>query len=167
MGYDEANREKGEQGEQRVREELHCLDESYTALHNLVLDPDLGDIDHVVVAPHGIYALETKNWNADIEIDQESAYYDGYETDKSPSKQVKKNSETVKSTLEKNGIRVPFVKPIIVFVDSRVDIEKVPSGDVYVTTPQYLKDDLESRFDMYELSKEERTAVIEAIRDDS
>lgn len=164
MGYDKENVEKGEEGEQQVRDELQQLDESYTVLHNLWLDGGLGDIDHVVIAPHGIYVLETKNWEADIEIDEDTAYYDIWEADRSPSNQVKRNAKTVQSTLESHGINVPFVKPILVFVDSKVDVDNVPSGDVFVTTPQYVKDDLENRFEMYKIPEEERRMAVQALR---
>lgn len=59
-------RETGQQGEEKVRRELHSL--QLDALHDIILVDDRGptQIDHVVKTPSGFVVLETKNYTGFI-----------------------------------------------------------------------------------------------------
>ena len=52
---------KGIMGEIEVEKALKALDDSYVIINNVRLPNGNGNIDHVVVGPTGIFAIETKN----------------------------------------------------------------------------------------------------------
>lgn len=51
---------KGIRGERRVAETLGELGPAYQTLHDI--DTGHGNIDHVVIGPTGVFAIETKEW---------------------------------------------------------------------------------------------------------
>lgn len=53
-------------GEEAVTMALSALDDRYRVFNDVVLPGARGDIDHVVVGPGGIFALETKNYAGEI-----------------------------------------------------------------------------------------------------
>ena len=61
-------RQKGKQGEQRVRDILSHLPEDYHVLQDIILKTEKGttQIDHVVISRYGIFTIETKNYRGEI-----------------------------------------------------------------------------------------------------
>ena len=53
--------EAGLRGQNRMTEILARLNDDYFLLNNLSLPGRADDVDHTVVSPNGIFALETKN----------------------------------------------------------------------------------------------------------
>jgi len=56
----------GLQGQNRMTEILSALPDEYYLLNNLTLPKRADDVDHLVVGPNGIFALETKNHRGHI-----------------------------------------------------------------------------------------------------
>lgn len=52
---------KGLRGERAVGRALEALTDPYRVLHDL--ETGRGNVDHVVIGPTGIFAIETKEWN--------------------------------------------------------------------------------------------------------
>src|SRR5208283_3872555 len=62
----------GWMGEKRVAKLLSSkLSDDYFLINDLYLHSG-GDIDHVVLAPSGVFVLETKNWSGDITCNGDS-----------------------------------------------------------------------------------------------
>ncbi len=62
-------RRKGRKGERKVRRQLNKLPSSkYRVLNNLLFATPHGftEVDHVVVSRHGVFVIETKNYNGSI-----------------------------------------------------------------------------------------------------
>lgn len=59
---------KGKMGEERTATVLTQLPDEYRVLNDVMLELGNGttQIDHVVVSPHGIFVIETKNYRGDI-----------------------------------------------------------------------------------------------------
>ena len=55
-----------------VCEVLGELDDSYYLINGVVIPPNRGDTDHIVVGPNGIFVLESKNYGGEIECDGDS-----------------------------------------------------------------------------------------------
>lgn len=51
----------GVKGEEKVAEYLDLLNDSYYVIHDFVLPGTIGNIDHIVLGPSGIFVIETKN----------------------------------------------------------------------------------------------------------
>ncbi len=59
--------EAGWAGEKEVVKLLESkLSDDYILLNDLFLRGGGGDIDHIVLAPSGVFVLETKNWSGEI-----------------------------------------------------------------------------------------------------
>ena len=109
---------RGERGELRVAEILDELRGSgYRAFHDLVGDGF--NIDHVVVGPAGVFAIETKFRSGSGEIEfrnGEGLFVGGYLEEKDCLHQARGNAAEVSRIIKEHcGIYLP-VKPLVVFV---------------------------------------------------
>lgn len=61
---------QGAAGERAVAEALakRTSDRPVVILHNRRMTGGLGDIDHIAIAPTGVYVIDTKNWAGRVEI---------------------------------------------------------------------------------------------------
>lgn len=96
----------GLRGQQHMTEILALLDDDYYLLNNLKLPGRADDIDHIVVGPNGIFALETKNHRGRIFWRDGAWYYSkisqaGHpqpeEPIRDPTQQLKRNIDYLRS----------------------------------------------------------------------
>lgn len=86
---------KGARGEEAVARALDRLPADWQVFHGVALaDAPLStgggaDIDHVVVAPHAIFVIETKNWSGAITATHNTLLCDGQPPDRDPLEQAK------------------------------------------------------------------------------
>jgi hypothetical protein len=133
-------------GEDLVTRELEKLDNSHYLINGVVIPPNRGDTDHIVIGPTGIFAIESKNYGGEIECDGDSwtrykVGRKGRRYDLSigrPSKQVKRNAKVLKDFILKhsdeifNG-EIPhiWVHSIVVFTNENVGLSmKNPTVNV-------------------------------------
>lgn len=128
---------KGRHGEDAVISGLQCLDDSHYLINDVTLPSSRGNIDHVLLTPKGIFAIETKHWDGRIICHGDEwirRYKTGfkkafipkdYETG-SPSRQIKRNafnlSNLIKSEVFHDTFRV-WVEGLVVFTHPRVHLE--------------------------------------------
>lgn len=109
---------RGERGELRVAEVLDDLRSfGYHAFHDLVRDGF--NIDHVVVGPAGVFAIETKFRGGGGEIEfrnGEGLFVGGYPEEKDCLKQARGNAFEVNRIIKQNCNFDEWVWPIVVFV---------------------------------------------------
>ena len=60
---DASSTRKGMQGEERVVSELSSLRDEFLVLNDVMLRGGMGNIDHIVVGPTGVFVVETKNFS--------------------------------------------------------------------------------------------------------
>jgi hypothetical protein len=93
----------GSHGEEAVSFALSGLDDSYLLLNGLVVPPNRGDTDHIVVGPNGFFVLESKNLGGRISC--EGDLWKKTRVGKngafnleigSPSNQLKRNAKVLK-----------------------------------------------------------------------
>jgi len=138
----------GWDGEKRVSKLLSSkLSDDYILINDLKLHDSGGDIDHVVLAPSGVFVLETKNWSGDITCNGDIWQRAGKGNFKgSPSLQVKRNAAKIKRIIDSsqafNSLDV-WVEGVVVFTSNRatlhlnnptVSILKLPQLSSYITT---------------------------------
>lgn len=92
----------GWSGEKRVAKLLtQTLSDDYTLLNDLYLRNGGGDIDHIVLAPSGVFVLETKNWSGVISCNGDEWQRIGKRgVQGSPSLQVKRNAARIKHIID-------------------------------------------------------------------
>jgi hypothetical protein len=109
---------RGERGELRVAEVLDDLRSfGYRPFHDLKRDGF--NIDHVVVGPAGVFAVETKFRSGGGEIEfrnGEGLFVDGYPDEKDCLKQARGNAREVNRIIRENCGFNEWVWPLVVFV---------------------------------------------------
>lgn len=77
---------KGAKGEERVAEILKGLPDAYHVFNDFTVGRK--HIDHVVVGPVGVFAIETKFWNGRVTLEEGAILLDGQLPDRSDRKSV-------------------------------------------------------------------------------
>src|SRR3989337_751097 len=92
---------KGILGEKMVVEALTPLDNSYVLMNDIVLPEKIGNIDHILVAHNGVFAIETKS-------------YQWYYLNRFPIRQTIRNAISLRQFLEKQLKIDMFIPAILV-----------------------------------------------------
>jgi hypothetical protein len=137
------NAHLGFEGERLVGRELNLLMlDGCRVFHDLVHEA-IGNIDHIIVAPHAVFVVETKTWKErelpSTKADQR-VVYTGSElrfpgsTTRQPLRQTIRNARWLQQYLTRmTGIELP-VHPILALPGWQVD--RTGSGPVTVVNPK-------------------------------
>lgn len=116
----------GIEGEQRVAKELgRVLDDDWTLLHGY--RNSRGEIDHLLIGPNGLFAIEVKNLNATVRITGDSWVADKYDRygnhvdqhriadrrGRSPSEQLNQPADALATFLHDRGQSVPVRRAVV------------------------------------------------------
>ncbi len=136
----------GIEGEQQVAAELgRALDDDWTLLHGY--RNRRGEIDHLLLGPRGLFAIEVKNLNATVYVDGDrwrADKYDNYgnlveqrpiadRTGRSPSVQLNEPADDLERFLRTSGQPVP-VERVVVLAHRRSKLGAVRHPTVRVGT---------------------------------
>ncbi|MEM7394120.1 MAG: nuclease-related domain-containing protein [Verrucomicrobiota bacterium] len=116
---------KGARGEESVGRALGFLPVGYSVFHGVPLSGSgmiktAAELDHVVVGPTGVFAVETKNWSGRITVEAGAVLYNGIEPDRPPLDQVRQSAGLLEKALSGHlKIDLP-VQPILCFASSRI-----------------------------------------------
>jgi hypothetical protein len=109
---------RGELGERCVADVLEELRvDGYRPIHDIV--EDRFNIDHVLVGPGGVFAIETKFRSGNGEIafrNGEGLFVGGFSEEKDCLKQARGNAKAVSQMIANNCGRREWVTPLLVFV---------------------------------------------------
>ena len=103
---------KGARGEERVAGILERLPDTYHVFNDFVAGGV--HVDHVVVGPAGVFAIETKYWRGNVTVEDGQILVDGQLPSHSPLGQVLREASLVKAALAKAGWRGD-VTPVLAF----------------------------------------------------
>jgi hypothetical protein len=120
----------GLEGEKRVSKLLNdTLSDEYFLINDAYFRDGGGDIDHILLGPNGLFAIETKNWSGKVTCNGDEWHRDnrhGKSDSASPSRQVKKNAARVRNVLESSktlgGVRI-WVEGVVVFANKHIDLQ--------------------------------------------
>jgi hypothetical protein len=131
---------RGERGELKVAEALEELRPAgYRVFHHLCRDGY--NIDHVVVGPAGVFAIETKFRSGFGEIEfrnGEGLFVGGRKAEDDPLLQARRNARDVNAMLKDDCKIDPWVKPLVVFVGDWRIKDKWRNTDARVLTPDQI-----------------------------
>lgn len=135
---------QGRDGERAVAEYLDTLrDDGFRILHDL--QGDGFNIDHVLVAPQGIFTIETKTiskplrGNARIAYDGERVRVGAYEPSRNPVQQAKAEAAWLRQLVSESTGKSITVRPVVVFPGWFVDQPKGVDLGVWVLEPKMLR----------------------------
>lgn len=135
------NLNRGELGELKVGEILEELREiGYRPCH--AIKRDTFDVDHVLVGPGGVFAIETKfrSGYGEIELrDGEGLFIGGIPDEKDALKQARANAREVNRLIQENCGVCQWVMPIVVFVGDWSIKNRWTDTDARVFTPDQLR----------------------------
>ena len=131
---------RGEKGELKVAEALEELrGRGYRVFHDLRRDGF--NIDHVVVGPAGVFAIETKFRSGSGEIEfrnGEGLFVGGRKEEEDSLLQARRNARDVRSMLADDCKIDRWVKPLVVFVGNWRIQNKWRDTDARVLTPEQI-----------------------------
>ena len=105
----------GARGEERVSRILSELPDRYHVFNNFVACGT--HVDHVVVGPAGVFAVETKFWRGKVTIEEGHVLVDGQLPSRPPLAQVLREAARVKTALAKAGWS-GMVTPVLAFASN-------------------------------------------------
>ena len=109
---------KGARGEERVSGILKSLPASYHVFNDF--NAGRAHVDHVVVGPGGVFAVETKFWKGKVTIEDGHVLLDGQLPDRSPINQVLREASLVKDALSRAGW-MGSVTPVLLEIERMRD----------------------------------------------
>ena len=131
---------KGARGEEKVAGILQSLPDAYHVFNDFVVGRS--HVDHVVVGPGGVFAVETKCWNGKVTVEDGHVLLDGQLPDRSPLAQVIREATLVRRALVGAGWN-GLVTPVLTFAsDSFVAHRAYVNGTVIINS-----NELRSSFD--------------------
>ena len=127
---------KGARGEEKVSGILKSLPAAYHVFNDFAAGRS--HVDHVVVGPGGVFALETKFWRGRVTIEDGHVLLDGQLPDRSPVSQVLREAVLVKQTLARAGW-TGAVTPVLVFASDTFDAHRATLKGAIVINSSELK----------------------------
>lgn len=124
---------EGARGEARVGRELERLHaEGFHIFHDW--DKGRGNVDHFIVGPPGVFAIETKAWTGEITAQDGRLMRNGrFVPDNIPVKQAMKNAMAVRDLIGGVHAQAPFVVPVLCFSKATVS-QYGPIGKVEISS---------------------------------
>jgi hypothetical protein len=115
----------GSEGERQVTKLLKAkLNDDYFLINGAYFRGG-GDIDHVVLAPNGLFALETKNWSGKITCRGDEWQRErGKPNSASPSRQAKRNAAKIRGMVESSSVghSSVWVEGVVVFTNRHANL---------------------------------------------
>ncbi len=111
---------KGAVGEALVGYLLEGLPDEYVVLNDLTTP--FGNIDHVVVGPTGVFAIDTKNWRGTVgaNVDGE-LLLNGKPTTKGEVKRLVATSAETRKKIKTLSGHEPYIRAVLVFTSAHVE----------------------------------------------
>ena len=158
----------GSTGENMVTQVLKSeLNHEYYLLDDVLYINDRGNkenIDHIVLGPNGIFAIETKHYNGKVTC-KGSYWQVPFPFGRSPSSQAMGNASWVSKAIKVSGVFETlkvWVEPIVVFSNPDVELETIDL-EVEVVTLDKLVNSITSYNNGYNFSPEQLKLIGEGI----
>ncbi len=133
------NFRKGAIGEALVGYILADFPDSFRIIPGV--ETTFGDIDHVVVGPTGVYAIDTKNWRGIVTADDEGELLlNGRPTKKPAIRNLTRSIMTTKKKIKARLALDPYVRGVLAFPSARVEAKWGTTGSVHCITDEQLSD---------------------------
>lgn len=124
--------ESGAAGELEILPYLKELPDSYTVVCDLDFADSFGNIDHLVIGPTGVFAIDVKNWRGTVSTDgQGELLFNGQPTSKPQVRAFTRRVMELKNRLKALTKLEPFIQGIFVFPRTRVEAKWGSTGAVH------------------------------------
>ena len=155
---------KGATGEALVDYILKSLPDDYWVIHGLKPKRHSGDIDHIVICPTGVYAIDTKNWKGVIEADSKGELLrNGKPTSKAEAEKLFDLTMFIKNKVKTLAGLDLFIHAVLVFPCAWVKTKKVARGYVECKADEELVNYITKNKKGKKLTKKEINSILWAI----
>jgi hypothetical protein len=152
---------EGARGEERVARILRDLPDTFHVFHGL--ETPIGDIDHLVIGPTGVFCLDAKKWNGDVDPDgRGELLYNKQPTDKKHIRNTVARTLALREMLGYPGRDGPFFRAALVFVEASLRWEPGSTGSVDCLRVERLRDHITRRQGRTLMSDEEIRTIAAA-----
>ena len=155
------NFRKGAAGEELVGYILKGFPEDYVVIYGV--ETRFGDIDHIVVGPSGVYAIDTKNWRGVVTADGKGELLlNGKPTDKPAIRNLIRAIMTIKDEIKFHSTFSPYIHALLVFPAARVEAKWGQTESVHCVRADQLYKYIVENKKGKKLSKKEIDAISQA-----
>ncbi|MCX7607713.1 MAG: NERD domain-containing protein [Anaerolineales bacterium] len=131
----ERRADRGAVAEEVIGDLLATLNDDYFVLNDV--SSPYGNIDHIVIAKHGVFLLETKAHGGRVEILSDRLLVNGKNPEKNFIAQALRNTYWLREEIERITGQKIWITPLIVFTNAFVEINR-PIKGVIVTNKKFL-----------------------------
>lgn len=136
----------GRSGERRVAEQLAVLDDRHAVFNDVTLRSGLrrAQIDHLVIGPHGVVVMETKNWSGTLVGSADDSVWRQMRPGQpprrldNPLRQNEQHAAVVRDLLRRAGVGEVPVESLVVMASPEVRLELESSAKRQVLTAENL-----------------------------
>jgi hypothetical protein len=132
---------KGVQGERAVGEILGGLDDRYRVRHGI--DTGRGNVDHVVIGPTGVFAIETKNLAGRFEFRHGRLTHNGYDG-RDIVMQARAEAMAIRDRLREAGLD-QWVEAVVVSTKAHIENDRLQAENVTFLPASEIRHFIESR----------------------
>jgi hypothetical protein len=133
--------ECGADGEREIGKLLKDLPDAYTVINDLDFVGSYGNIDHLIVGPKGVFAIDVKNWRGTVSSDGNGELLlNGRPTDKPMVRNFTRRVMELKDRLKALIELDPYVKGVFVFPHTQVEATWGTTGSVHCIRADQITD---------------------------
>lgn len=121
----------GAQGERLLIPALRMLPDTYTVISDFDFAESYGNIDHLVIGPNGLFAIDIKNWRGTVSADGHGELLlNGRPTDKPQVRGLTARAMNLRERLKALTRLDPYINCLMVFPHTRVEARWGTTGHV-------------------------------------
>ena len=155
---------KGAASEVLIGYILESLSNDHTVIHGLKPKSRYGDIDHVVIGPSGVYAINTKNWKGIVAADGKGELlWNGKPTKKPEVKNLTHTVMSIREEIKRLFELNLYIRGVLAFPAARVEARWGSTGHVHCVTDEKLYEYIFERKKEKILSKKEIESISQAL----
>ena len=130
--HDSRKEEKGADGERDFAKFLNELPDTYTVICDLDFADSYGNIDHLVIGPTGVFAIDVKRWSGNVTSDGKGELLlNGKPTDKPQVRYFTRRTMDLKDRIKALARLEPYVQCVFAFLHTHVDAKWGTTGAVH------------------------------------
>ena len=124
--------EKGASGEKDIARYLEQLPNNYIVVNDLYFADSYGNIDHLVIGPTGVFAIDVKNWRGTVPTDGKGELlHNGKPTDKPNIKNFTRRVMDLKERIYALTRLDPYVQGVFAFPHTQLEAKWGTTGAVH------------------------------------
>jgi len=129
---------KGTRGEESVAVLLASLPRAYHVFHDFSCEA-MKSIDHVVVGPSGLFAIETKCWSGTVTLENGAVLVNGGAPSRPPLEQARASARALVRFLAEGMDGAPFCRPVVCFASDTFKPDVLACDDVVICNASALQ----------------------------